>query len=140
MERTGLHLKSDESGKGVIFLSDTPATAKKKIMNATTDSLGRIAYNRAEQPGLANLIDILAHMTGQTVGEVCKKYVGHDQYGPLKIDIANEISKFLTDFQVKLTKVNEKSILDKLKLSEKAMNIQANETLLKVQRAIGLRI
>jgi tryptophanyl-tRNA synthetase len=30
--------KSDETGKGVIFLSDSPESARKKIMSATTDS------------------------------------------------------------------------------------------------------
>lgn len=131
--------KSDETGKGVIFLSDTPAVAKKKIMGATTDSLGRIAYNRAEQPGLANLINILAIMTGQSMGEVCKKYVGQNQYGPLKNEVADVISKFLAEFHAKLATVNEKSLLAKLDSSEKTMNIQANATLLKVQRAVGLR-
>ncbi len=34
--------KSDETGKGVIFLSDSPDIASKKIMGATTDSIGEI--------------------------------------------------------------------------------------------------
>ena len=32
--------KSDESGKGVIFLSDDPDLAVKKVMSATTDDIG----------------------------------------------------------------------------------------------------
>lgn len=131
--------KSDETGKGVIFLSDKPEVAKKKIMGGTTDSLGRVAYNRAEQPGLANLIDILALMTGKTVGQVCKEYVGQTQYGPLKIATADALAEFLTEFQTKLAKVEEKAVLEKLEASEAAMNKQANATLLKVQRAVGLR-
>ena len=34
--------KSDETGKGVIFLTDTPEVARKKVMGATTDSVGQI--------------------------------------------------------------------------------------------------
>lgn len=131
--------KSDETGKGVIFLSDKPDVARKKIMGATTDSLGRIAYNRAEQPGLANLIDILALMSNRTVSEVCKEYVGQSQYGPLKTAVADAVALFLTAFQTRLAKVDEKSVLRKLEASEVAMNKQANETLLKVQKAVGLR-
>lgn len=131
--------KSDETGKGVIFLSDTPKIVKKKIMGATTDSFGRIAYNKAEQPGLANLIDILALLSSETVGSVCKQYVGQTQYGQLKNDVATKTAVFLEAFQSKLSKVNDKSILDKLITSEKAMNEQASKTLIKVQRAVGLR-
>src|SRR5690606_20583821 len=36
--------KSDESGKGVIFLNDTPEAARKKIMSAATDSFGDIQH------------------------------------------------------------------------------------------------
>lgn len=37
--------KSDESGRGVIFMSDSPEAAAKKIMGAATDSFGEIKYD-----------------------------------------------------------------------------------------------
>lgn len=131
--------KSDESDKGIIFLTDSIESAKKKIIGATTDSLGRVAYNRAEQPGLANLIDLLALMSNKSVSEVCKQFVGQSQYGPLKESVAEVVCQFLTKFHAKLAKVDDKAIQKKLRSSEKAMNVQANKTLLKIQRAIGLR-
>lgn len=131
--------KSDETGKGVIFLTDTPEAARKKIMGATTDSMGRIAYNHAEQPGLGNLMDLLALLGGRTIGEVCKEFVGHKQYGPLKTAVADTVAGFLTDFQLRLEKVDGEAIMQKLEVSEAAMRNQANQTLLKVQKAIGLR-
>ncbi len=131
--------KSDETGKGVIFLTDTPEAARKKIMSATTDSYGRIAYNRAEQPGLANLIDILALLTDRTISEVSKQYVGQTQYGPLKTAVADAVTKFLADFQSKLAKVDDTPLMQKLESSEKIMREQAEATLLRVQKAVGLR-
>lgn len=131
--------KSDETGKGVIFLSDTPEQTRKKIMSATTDSYGRIAYNKAEQPGIANLMDILALMTGKTIGETSKQFVGQTQYGPLKTAVADVVCEFLIEFQSKLAKVSDSKIEAKLKTSEAAMNKQANQTLLKAQKAVGLR-
>jgi tryptophanyl-tRNA synthetase len=131
--------KSDATGKGVIFLSDTPAQAKKKIMGATTDSYGRVAYNHAEQPGIGNLLDILALLSGKSIGEVCKEYVGQSQYGPLKAAVAETVGAFLTDFQSKLDKVQETKVLKKLETSEAAMQKQAGATLLRVQQAVGLR-
>lgn len=131
--------KSDETGKGVIFLNDSPEAAHKKIMGAATDSFGRIAYNPAEQLGLANLMDILALLSGKTIGQVCKEFVGQEQYGPLKTAVADEVVKFLTDFQARLKKVDQTKLLSKLKSSEALMNSQANKTLLAVQKAVGLR-
>ena len=49
------------------------------------------------------------------------------------------LAEFLTKFQAKLAKVDEKAVLKKLEASEAAMNVQANATLLKVQKAVGLR-
>jgi len=131
--------KSDASSKGVIFLSDSQAAAKKKIMSATTDSMGRVAYNHAEQPGIGNLIDILALLSGKSIGEVCKKYVGQQEYGPLKHEVSEVVCVFLEDFQRKLSSVDDEKILKKLHSSEEAMNSIANQTLLRVQQAIGLR-
>ncbi len=131
--------KSDETGKGVIFLTDAPAQARKKIMSATTDSFGRIAYNKAEQPGLANLMDLLALFSGQTLGEVSKQFVGQTQYGPLKTAAADALEAFLTDFQARLAKVSDSDIQTKLQASEAAMSEQAAKTLLKAQKAVGLR-
>lgn len=131
--------KSDETGKGVIFLNDTPEVARKKIMSATTDSYGRVAYNHAEQPGISNMMDILALLSDRTIGDVCKEFVGQQQYGPLKSALADVVSEFLTKFQSKLQMVSDKDIKAKLEKSEIAMNKIANETLLNVQKAVGLR-
>src|SRR5690606_29860761 len=99
--------KSDDTGKGVIFLSDTPDQASKKVMSATTDSRNVIAYNHAEQPGVSNLIDLLALLTNRTVGEVCKQFVGQTQYGPLKKAAAEAVGDFLTKIQASIKAVDD---------------------------------
>lgn len=131
--------KSDGSGKGVLFLSDSPTAARKKIMSATTDSRGIIAYNYAEQPGISNLMDILALFSGRSVGEVCKEYVGQQQYGPLKSATADAVMGFLEKFQKRLATVNDDVLVKALEKSEAAMQKQANQTLLRAQLAVGLR-
>ncbi len=131
--------KSDETGKGVIFLSDTPEAAGKKIMSATTDSLASIHYDKAEQPGITNLLDILALLSNRPLGEVISEWEGHDRYGDLKKAVADAVKQFLTVFQQNLAEVHDEQILAKLEQSEKAMNEQANKTLLRAQQAVGLR-
>lgn len=125
--------KSDDTGKGVIFLTDSPDTARQKIMSATTDSVGKVD-NNADQPGISNLLDILKLLDGNP-----DEFIGQAQYGPLKTTVADAMAKFLTDFQAKLSQVDDQAIQAKLQESEKQMNEQANQTLLKVQKAVGLR-
>ncbi len=131
--------KSDASGKGVIFLNDSPDLAYKKIMSATTDSIGKIAYNLVGQPGISNLLDILAALSNQSIEELLSVYGGQQQYGPLKNALAETVKTFLQNFQKKLSSVNESALQAKLELSEKTMNEQAVKTLSKVQKAVGIR-
>lgn len=131
--------KSDESGKGVIFLGDTPAVAAKKVMSATTDSVGVINYDLTKQPGISNLIEMLAALKDQPVDEVTKEYQDQTQYGALKQDVANAVQTFLHNFQARLADVDEAKLLKKLEDSEKAMNEVAGVTLRRVQKAVGLR-
>jgi tryptophanyl-tRNA synthetase len=126
--------KSDETGKGVIFMSDTPGEARKKIMSATTDSLGMVTRDLQNQPGVTNLLDLLNLFGGNQ-----DEFIGQDQYGPLKSAVADKICEFLIDFQTRLSAVDDTAIDAKLVTSEALMNQQANATLLRVQTAVGLR-
>jgi tryptophanyl-tRNA synthetase len=131
--------KSDESGKGVIFLSDDPAAAAKKIMSATTDDKAHVRMDRENQPGISNLLEILALLQGRPLDEITREHEGTERYGDFKAVVGEEMKKFLTDFQARLAEVDEAKVLEKLEVSEKVMNEQANATLLKVQQAVGLR-
>ncbi|MEO7905042.1 MAG: tryptophan--tRNA ligase, partial [Candidatus Saccharimonadales bacterium] len=131
--------KSDESGRGVIFLSDDPAVAHKKIMSATTDDVAQVNYDRVNQPGITNLLDILALLRDGNVDTVVTEFTGHTRYGDFKRVVADEMAQFLTDFQQRLTSVDDNAIVAKLEQSERAMTITANATLLRAQQAVGLR-
>ncbi len=131
--------KSDESGKGIIFLGDTPEDAAKKVMSATTDSLGKIDFDPVNQPGISNLLQILALLEDRTLQDVLNEYAGQEQYGPLKSAVAEAVKKFLTDFQARLAAVDNDQLNAKLESSEAALREIAGQTLLNVQKAVGLR-
>ena len=131
--------KSDALGKGVIFLGDTPDDAAKKIMSATTDSIGEVRYDPDSQPGISNLLQIHALLSGQPLQAVIDLYTGQQSYGDLKKDVADQVSLFLTAFQKRLAEVDDDALMAKLKLDEEHMNRIANATLLKIQQAVGLR-
>lgn len=131
--------KSDETGAGVIFLSDAPEAARKKIMRATTDDQANVAYDPQNQPGISNLLDILALLRGQSIQDVAKEFAGQSQYGEFKKVVADEVAQFLTDFQNRLASVDNTTLEQKMRFSEAVMNEQANATLHRVQKAVGLR-
>lgn len=126
--------KSDESGKGVIFLTDNKEMIVRKIMGAATDSFEDIQYDYAKRPGISNLLDILKLFGGNPTD-----FIGKKEYGPLKEAVSHKVAKFLGDFQARLKSVDEAKLMKKLETSEEAMNKIANEALQRVQKAVGLR-
>mgnify|MGYP003473766059 FL=1 len=120
-------------------MNDSDEAVDKKIMSATTDSVGKVNYDYANQPGITNLLELQALFTAKSIDEVKSEYVGQEQYGPLKQAVATSIKAFLADFRTKLADVDDSAIALKLQSSEAVMNEQANAKLLEVQKAVGLR-
>jgi tryptophanyl-tRNA synthetase len=131
--------KSDEMGKGVIFLSDTPEQAKKKIMSAATDSFNEVRFDTKERAGISNLLQLLSLFSNRSQTEVNQEWEGKTSYGELKSAVGDVVAKFLDDFQLRLKNVSDTQILDKLERDERKMNEVANATLLRAQKAVGLR-
>ncbi|MFG3133972.1 tryptophan--tRNA ligase [Streptomyces tendae] len=84
--------KSDDVGPGIVYLLDEPDVVRKKVMRAVTDSGRDVVYDRAERPGLANLLEILAACTG---GDPAALADGYDSYGALKKDTAEAVVEVL---------------------------------------------
>jgi tryptophanyl-tRNA synthetase len=131
--------KSSDDPKSKILLSDTPDEAIKKIMNATTDSIGQVNFDWDNQPGITSLLQILAMTTGQTQSDVNAQWQGNTMYGEFKKAVAEAVAAFLTDFQTRLNAISDDELMNKLQTSEAAMSEVANATLLRAQQAVGLR-
>lgn len=131
--------KSVTDPSGTILLTDTPDAAAKKVKSAETDSVGKINWDWENQPGITNLLQIYKLLSGKNHNDVTTEWQGKERYGDLKAAVAERVEAFLTEFQANLAKVDQKSLEAKLALSEVEMAVQANATLVKVQKAVGLR-
>lgn len=131
--------KSAEDPTGTIQLSDQPDEATKKVMGATTDSIGVINFNPQKQPGISNLLQILALLTHTPQDEINKKWQSKTSYGDLKKAVADAVSQTLKNLQASVAKTDDKALQDKLESSEKVIDEIANKKLYKVQQAVGLR-
>ncbi len=131
--------KSTPAENSKIMLSDTPEAAAKKIMSATTDSVGKIQYDMFNQPGISNLLQIEALTTGLPLQDVISTWAGETHYGDLKQKVASSVKALLEDFQARLAEVKDDEIMQLLETGEAYANEVANQKLHQVQRAFGLR-
>lgn len=131
--------KSSTDEKSKILLKDTPEQATKKIMAATTDSIGEIHYDFATQPGISSLLQIMALLTQRPQDDINREWEGTTSYGTFKKAVADVVAQFLADFQARLQTITDEQLLQKLEASEAAMAQVANSTLLRAQQAVGLR-
>ncbi|MGI8574910.1 MAG: tryptophan--tRNA ligase [Egibacteraceae bacterium] len=82
--------KSSESPAGTIVLAETEEETRKKIMRAVTDSASEIRA-APEKPGVTNLLELFAAVTGGTIEELEQRYAGKG-YGDLKRDLAEAVN------------------------------------------------
>lgn len=132
--------KSDETNKGCIYLLDDLKAARKKIMSAVTDSVGVVQLDKANQPGLYNLIEIASSLSGRSMEDIADEF--KDQgYGKLKGYVADVVCSELEMIQSKYKEIIESHALEEIlqKGAVKAKAI-ADKTLEDVEKKIGLEI
>ena len=136
-EPTAKMSKSSNTDAGIVYLLDEPAAILKKFKRAVTDSDGEVRFDRAEKPGVSNLIEILAACTGRTPQKVAAEYT---QYGPLKADAGEAVVEILSPIQHRYHELmGDKAELSRLLRTgaEKARAV-ASATLERTYNNIGL--
>ncbi|MFB8084254.1 tryptophan--tRNA ligase [Streptomyces sp. NPDC055992] len=131
--------KSTANPKGLINLLDEPKTTAKKVKSAVTDTDTVIRFDRAEKPGVSNLLTIYSTLTGASVPELEQKYDGKG-YGALKTDLAEVMVDFVTPFRTRAQEyLDDTETLDSILAegAEKARAVAA-ETLALTYDRMGL--
>jgi len=90
--------KSLSSPTGIIELLDDPALNVKKIKSAVTDSGREIIFDEVNKPGVANLLTILAALTGTSVDALVEQFAGRG-YGDLKNAVADAVTAFAVPYR-----------------------------------------
>lgn len=130
--------KSSRSENSKIMLSDNPAAARKKIMSATTDSVGKIQFDMMNQPGISNLLQIEALVNDLPLQDVISTWAGETHYGDLKQKVAESVATMLEAFQTRVGEISDDEIIQLLEKGEGYANKTANDKLRKVQECVGL--
>lgn len=130
--------KSDEGDKGYILITDPSEVIRKKIMSATTDSVGTIKFD-PERKGITNLLNIYKVLSGKTEKQIEKHFDGAG-YGTFKAELAELIIKTLEPIQTKMSALlKDRKKLDKILADgAKRANKIATPNLALAKKRIGL--
>ena len=131
--------KSARSENSKIMLTDNPQVAAKKIMSATTDSIGKIQFDMFNQPGISNLLQIEALINDKPLQDVISTWAGETKYGDLKRQVASSVSAFLADLQENVAAISDDMIYELFEVGEEYANEVADKKLLRLQKALNLR-
>ena len=133
--------KSDETNKGCIYLLDDLKVARKKVMSAVTDSLGKVHYDPENQPGISNLMQILSSLSNERSFEDIEKEFEGKGYGDFKKAVADAVCAKLEEIQTRYNEIINSDLIEiTLANGAKKASVIASEKLNKVQKAIGMEI
>ena len=129
--------KSAETENGIVYLLDDNTVIEKKFKRAVTDSDGVVTYDRANKPGVSNLLDILSAATGTPAEQLAESY---SQYGPLKKDTGDAVIALVDPIRSRYHELmSDKGELARLiKIGNQRARDVAAQTLDRAHRAIGL--
>jgi len=124
---------------GCLFLSDSPAQIKKKVMSAATDSHKNIGYDPKKRPGVSNLVDIYAAFAGVSPAKVVSMFKGVG-YAEFKKDLAQLIVRELEPIQKERAKLlkNRSKVLKILEEGAKKAKPIATKSLERAKDKVGL--
>lgn len=132
--------KSASSPLNYIAMTDDAETIRNKFKRAVTDSGSEIVA-REDKPAITNLLNIFSEVSGRSVTDLEKEFVGKG-YGDFKMAVAEAVIDYLKPIQDKYFELLKDE--DKLKsiLREGAERIApiAKKTLKEVQEKVGLGI
>jgi tryptophanyl-tRNA synthetase len=131
--------KSVDSPLGTVNVLDSPDEISQKVRKAVTDTIGQVRYDPDKQPGLANLIELLASASSRSIDDVVGAY---EQYGPLKADLAEALVEILAPVKNRYRELERDpaTIAEVLRKGASKASEHASVTLRRAQQAIGLLV
>ena len=130
--------KSETGGGHAVSLLDPPATIRKKIMRATTDSNPEVDYE-AMGPGVRNLLSIFQAFSGWSDANTRAHFTGM-RYGDLKKQVAEAVVSALEPVQTRYRQIMAERGFVAQVLANGAQRVTpiAEDTVEKVKKAMGL--
>ena len=131
--------KSDPAG--CVFLMDSPEEISRKFKRAITDSDTErcVRYDPENKPGVANLMNIYASVTGRSFDEIESEFAGKG-YGVFKPAVGDAVIETLRPIREEAERILADKAYLKQVYTDGAMKASsvARKTLRKVYKRVGL--
>lgn len=131
--------KSDPTG--CVFLMDSPEEIARKFKRAITDSDTErcVRYDPENKPGVANLMNIYASVTGKSFDEIESEFAGNG-YGVFKPAVGDAVIETLRPIREEAERILADKAYLKQVYTDGAMKASsvARKTLRKVYKRVGL--
>ncbi len=126
--------------EGCVFLMDDPDTIARKFKRAVTDSDTEkcVRFDKANKPGVSNLMNIYSTVTGKTFEEIEKEFDGKG-YGVFKPAVGETVIDALRPIREEASRImKDKAYLESVyKDGAARASYVANKTLTKVYKKVG---
>jgi len=131
--------KSDPNPKGTINLGDSPDKIKEKIKKALTDFTSDVSYNPGMRPGVSNLVNIHALVTGTSIATVVEEANSLDT-AKYKERVADAVIEHLRPIREKMDKylANQSELIYMLEMGADKARQTAHQTMTEVKQRLGL--
>jgi tryptophanyl-tRNA synthetase len=130
--------KSASSPQGIVDVLEEPASIRRKISRAVTDTGSEVRADEEAKPGVTNLLRIYSALTDESVPSLEQRYAGAG-YGTLKKDLAEVVVSALTPIRERTEKMlADEPYLDRLLAHGAARARQvASQTMAMVRDRVG---
>jgi len=125
--------------QGTVYVLDEPDAILKKFRSAVTDSGREIVHDRAEKPGISNLLEILAVVRGASIESLQTEFDGAG-YGDFKRAVGEAVVEYMRPTRERYHELrDDETELERILAAgaEKARAIAA-DTLADVREAMGV--
>ncbi|HVE62179.1 MAG TPA: tryptophan--tRNA ligase [Mycobacteriales bacterium] len=129
--------KSAASQAGVLDLLEDPASLRKKIRSAVTDT-GREVRADGDKPGITNLLLIASALSGRSMSELEEDFVGVG-YGDFKAAVAEIVVEHLTPIRERYAEITAQPASLDAVIGDGAAHARAvaRETMALVRESVG---
>jgi len=129
---------SASTDQGTIYVLEEPKAVLKKIKSAVTDSGSEIRYS-PDQPGVSNLLEIMAAIQRKQPAEVAAGFTGQ-RYGDLKVAVADAVVAYLSPVRERYLELrkDEQRLESALEIGAAKARAIARQTLAEVWQSMGI--
>ncbi|XP_030385148.1 uncharacterized protein LOC115632228 [Scaptodrosophila lebanonensis] len=131
--------KSENNPKATININDAPDVIAEKIKKAVTDFTSDISFNLSGRPGVSNLVNIHALVTGQSIKSIVEeaKQLDTARYKERVADaVIAHLQPIREQIQMHLAKRNE--LIYMLEIGAEKARQTAQQTMSDVKQRLGL--